>query len=158
MFLVYNWKVKCLLLLHFVEDNICAHLIFLKVVWNNFVQIEHRTPDYFSSWHLCTNLCFSSLKYIYSLTVFNMEKAVATHSITLAWKIPWAEEPGRLQSMGSWRVGHDWATSLSLFTFMHWRRKWNPIPIFLPGGSQGQGSLVGCRLWGYTESDTTEAT
>ena len=109
MFLVYNWKVKCLLLLHFVEDNICAHLIFLKVVWNNFVQIEHRTPDYFSSWHLCTNLCFSSLKYIYSLTVFNMEKAVATHSITLAWKIPWAEEPGRLQSMGSHRVGHDWS-------------------------------------------------
>ena len=43
------------------------------------------------------------------------EKAMATHSSTLAWKIPWAEEPGRLQSMGSWRVGHDWATSLSLF-------------------------------------------
>ena len=45
------------------------------------------------------------------------EKAVATHSSTLAWKIPWTEEPGRLQSMGSQRVGHDWATSLSLFTF-----------------------------------------
>ena len=43
---------------------------------------------------------------------------------TLAWKIPWTEEPGRLQSMGSQRVEHDWATSLSLFTFMHWRRKW----------------------------------
>ena len=47
---------------------------------------------------------------------------MAPHSSTLAWKIPWAEEPGRLQSMGSLRVGHDWATSLSLFTFMHWRR------------------------------------
>jgi len=46
-----------------------------------------------------------------------MEKAVAPHSNTLAWKIPWTEEPGRLQSMGSLRVGHDWATSLSLFTF-----------------------------------------
>ena len=75
-----------------------------------------------------------------------------------AWKIPWMEEPGRLQSMGLLRVGHDWATSLSLFTFMPWRRKWQPTPVFLPGESQGQGSLVGCRLWGRTESDTTEAT
>ena len=86
------------------------------------------------------------------------EKAMAPYSSTLAWKIPWAEEPGRLQSMGSLRVGHDWATSLSLFTFTHWRRKWQPTPVFLPGESQGQGSLVGCRLWGRTESDTTEAT
>ena len=46
----------------------------------------------------------------------------------------------------------------SLFTFMHWRRKWQPTPVFLPGESQGQGSLVSCRLWGHTESDTTEAT
>ena len=44
------------------------------------------------------------------------------------------------------------------FTFMHWRRKWQPTPMFLPGESQGRGSLVGCRLWGRTESDTTEAT
>ena len=71
---------------------------------------------------------------------------MATHSSTLAWKIPWMEEPGRLQFMGSQRVGHDWATSLSLFTFMHWRRKWQPTPVFLPGESQGWGSLVGfCR-------------
>ena len=41
---------------------------------------------------------------------------------------------------------------------MHWRRKWHPTPVFLPGESQGQRSLVGCRLWGRTESDTTEAT
>ena len=83
---------------------------------------------------------------------------MAPHSSTLAWKIPWVEEPGRLQSMGSLRVGHDWVTSLSLFTFMHWRRKWQPTLVFLPGESQGWGSLVGCRLWGRTESDTTEAT
>ena len=50
------------------------------------------------------------------------------------------------------------ATSLSLFTFTHWRKKWQPTPVFLPGESQGQGSLMGCRLWGRTESDTTEAT
>ena len=68
------------------------------------------------------------------------------------------EEPGRLQSMGSLRVRHDWATSLSLFTFMHWRRKWQPTLVFLAGESQGPGSLVGCHLWGRTESDMTEVT
>ena len=85
-----------------------------------------------------------------------MEKAMVPHSSTLAWKIPWMEEPSRLQSMGSLKVRHDWVTSLSLFTFMHWRRKWQPTPVFLPGESQGCGSLVGCHLWGHTESDTTE--
>ena len=49
-------------------------------------------------------------------------------------------------------------TQLSHFTFMHWRRKWQPTPVFLPGESQGQESLVGCRLWGRTELDTTEVT
>ena len=87
-----------------------------------------------------------------------LEKAMAPHSSTLAWKIPWTEEPGRLQSMESRRVGHDWATSLSLFPFMHWRRKQQPTPVFLPRESQGRGSLVGCRLWGHIESDTTEVT
>ena len=87
-----------------------------------------------------------------------VEKAMAPHSSTPTWKIPWTEEPGRLQSMGSLRVGHYRSTSLSFFTFMHWRRKWQPTPVFLPGEFQGRGSLVGCRLWGRTESDTTEAT
>ena len=62
------------------------------------------------------------------------------------------------KSMGLLRVGHDWVTSLSLFTFMHWRRKWQPTPVFLPGESQGRGSLVGCHLWGRTESDMTKVT
>ena len=83
---------------------------------------------------------------------------MAPHSGTLAWKIPWMEEPGGLQSMGSRRVGHNSATSLSLSTFMHWKGKWQPTPLFLPGESQGRGSLVGHRLWGRTESDTTEVT
>ena len=48
-----------------------------------------------------------------------LEKEMATHSSTLAWKIPWTEEPGRLQSMGSQRVGHDWVTSLSLPPVTH---------------------------------------
>ena len=60
--------------------------------------------------------------------------------------------------MGSLRVWQDWETSLLLFTFMHWRRKWQPTAVFLPGESQGQRSLVGCCLWGRTESDMTEVT
>ena len=81
---------------------------------------------------------------------------MAPLSSTLAWKIPWMEESGRLQSMESLRV----RTQLSnfIFTFMHWTRRWQPTPVFLPGESQGQGSLVGCCLWGRTESDTTEVT
>ena len=63
---------------------------------------------------------------------------MATRSSTLAWKIPWMEEPGGLQSIGSLRVGHNGVTSLSLFTFMLWRRKWVPPPVFLPGESYGE--------------------
>ena len=118
---------------------------------------------------------------------------MAPHSSTLAWRIPWMGEPGMLGSMGSLRVRHDWATSLSrigegnsnplqysclenprdggawwaavlgshshtwlsnfTFTFMHWRRKWQPTPVFLPGEFQGRGSLVGCRF-GVAQSRT----
>ena len=67
---------------------------------------------------------------------------------TLAWKIPWTEEPGRLQSMGLLGVGQDWATSLSLSTFMHWRRKWQPTPVFLPGESHGRGKPGGLPSMG----------
>ena len=96
--------------------------------------------------------------YLPSYMCLYRKKAMAPHSSTLAWKIPWMEEPGRLQSMGSRRLGHDRATSLSLSTFMHWRRQWQPTPVFLPGESQGRGSLVGCSPWSSTESDMTEAT
>ena len=81
------------------------------------------------------------------------EKATAPHSSTFAWKIPWTEEPGRLQSMGSRRVGHDWATSLSLFTFMHWRRKWQHTPVFLPGESQGRRAWW-AAVYGVAQSRT----
>ena len=83
---------------------------------------------------------------------------MAAHSSTLAWKIPRVEEPGRLQFTRSQRVVHDRVTSLSLFSFMHWRRKWQPTPVLLPGESQGRGSLVCCRLWGCTELHTTDMT
>ena len=78
---------------------------------------------------------------------------MATHSNTLAWKIPRTEEPGRLQSMGSLRVRHDWGTSLWLFTFMHWRRKWQPFSVFLPGESQDRGAWW-AAFYGVTQNRT----
>ena len=101
------------------------------------------------------NSLFSVL-YIYMfwiLAVTPAEKAMAPHSGTLAWRIPWMEEPGGLQSMGSLEVRHDWTTSLSLFTFTHWRRKWQPTPVFLPGESQGQWSLW-AAVYGVAQSWT----
>ena len=80
---------------------------------------------------------------------------MATHSSILAWRIPWTEEPGGLLSMGLPRDGH---TEVTEHACMHWRRKWKPTPVFLPGESPGRRSLLGCRLWGCTESSTTEAT
>ena len=111
---------------------------------------------------------------------------MATHSGILAWRIPWTEEPGGLQSMGLQRVGHDWVTNT--FTILtndqlsclvlgfpggasrkepacqrsrhkrrvfnpwvgkiHWRRKWQPTLVFLPGESHEQRSLAGCSPWG----------
>ena len=94
--------------------------------------------------------------------IVTLQQAMAPHSSTLAWKIPWAEEPGRLQSMGLLRVGHDWGTSLSLFIFMHWRRKWQPTPVFLPGESQGRGvpgglMSMGSHIVGHDWSDLAAA-
>ena len=84
---------------------------------------------------------------------------MAPHSSTLAWKIPWMEEPGRLQSMGLLRVGHDWATSLSLFTFTHWRRKWQPLQCSClenPGsGEPGGLPSMGTHRVGHDWSDSS---
>ena len=141
----------------------------------NLINKDVFEPSYndlkFRVWncnYFCTNLANS------------LEKSMAPHSSTLAWKIPWLVVASVVAEHGLWstqalvvwhvgsvvsvtyivllRVGHDWATSPSLFTFMHWRRKWQPTPVSLPWESQGRGSLVGWRLWGRTESDTTEAT
>ena len=78
---------------------------------------------------------------------------MAPHSNTLAWKIQWTEEPSRLQSMGSLRGRHDWVTSLSLFTFMHWRGKWQHTPLFFPGESQGR-SIWWAAIYGVAQSWT----
>ena len=105
-------------------------------------EIQPMSP----AWHLdalsLSHLCSYSYTLFSTFYAATTEKAMATHSGTLAWKIPWTAEPGRLQSMGSLRVGHDWAISLSLFTFVHWRREWQPTPVFLHGESQEQKSLL----------------
>ena len=75
-----------------------------------------------------------------------LEKGKATHSSILAWGIPWT-----VQSTGLQRVRHDWATVTS-----SWRREWQPAPIFLPGESQGERSLVGYSPWDCQESDGSE--
>ena len=77
---------------------------------------------------------------------------MAPYSSTLAWKIPWTEKPGRLQSMVS-LVGYNWATSLSLFTFMHWRRKWQPTPVFLSGNPRDRGAWW-ASVYGVAQSQT----
>ena len=96
-----------------------------------------------------TNHLPTRLRWDCSSSYLTAEKAMAPHSSsTLAWKVPWVEEPWWATVHGSLRVGHDWATSLSLFTLLHWRRKRQPTPVFLPGESHGQRSLVGYSPWG----------
>ena len=154
MFLFHCFTHSCpIFVASLIEETVFPHYIFL-------LPFCHRLID-----HKCKGSLFSILFCYIGLCLFLCQYcivlipiAMATHSSTLAWKIPWTEDPGRLQSMGLWRVRHDWVTSLSLFTFTHWRKKWQPTPMFFPGESQGRGSLVGCRLWGCTELDTTEGT
>ena len=121
---------------------------------------------FYTSWKDYTNYCASRSgswiitnwkwqreRLIYRLLSPAMEKAMATHSSTLAWKIPWMEEPGGLQSMGSLRVGHDWATSLSLLTFMHWRRKWQPTQCSCLENPRDGGAWW-AAVYGVTQSRT----
>ena len=93
-------------------------------------------------------VCMYTFKIMYT---YKAEKAMAPHSSTLAWKIPWTEEPGGLQSMGSLQVGHKWATSLSLFTFMHWRRKWQPTQYSCLENPRDRGAWW-AAVYGVTQS------
>ena len=139
---------KVCLCFHF-PPSICHEVMGLDVMILDFWMLSFKPAFSLFSFNFIKQFfSFSSLSAIRLVLAYLMERAMARHSSTLAWKIPWMEEPGGLQSMGLLRVGHDWPTSLSLFTFMHWRRKWQPTPVFLPGESQGQRSLVGYDLWG----------
>ena len=111
---------------------------------------------------------------LYRRSLNILEKEMATHSSILAWRIPWTEEPGGLQSRGLQRVGHDWSNLARTHTHTHTcitylldhgkesacnverRRRWHPTPVLLPGKSHGRRSLVGCSPWDRKESDMTE--
>ena len=86
---------------------------------------------------------------------------MAPESSTLAWRIPWTEEPGGLQSVGLPRVGHGWVTSLSLFSFMHWRRKRQPSNVLawrIPGtGEPGGRPSMGSHRVGHNWNDLAAA-
>ena len=131
---------------------LCSRLDFISLSCDQVKSI-HKCPQGFCLGEEWLHVCWDWSRLLCRARTWS---ATAAYSCLENPMAGWAW--GRLQSMGSLRVGHDWATSLSNFTFMHWRRKWQPTPVFLPGESQGRGSLVGCRLWGCTESDTTEAT
>ena len=128
--------------------------------WNISINVGHSIP-----WKLFTTIIFAQIMFIF---VPHLEKITRSEFFKrrifkYCWiKIDCNGTPLQYFCLenpmdgGAWwatvhgvaRVGHDWATSLSLFTFMHWRRKWQPTPVFLPGESQRWGSLVGCHLWG----------
>ena len=118
--------------------------------WEELWELKGFTNVWDHTWHLQIKDGFFHLFMIsshqsswHTRIYFNIYLSMATHSSTLAWKLPWMEEPGRLQSMWWWRVRHDWATSLSLFTFLRWRRKWQPTPVFLPWRIPGTGEPGG---------------
>ena len=146
----FLWKYAFIYLRYICRCGITDSIILCLSFW--------RTAKLF--WKVATQIYtpmsnVQQLHFFYFLTN-TLEKAMAPHSSTLAWRILGTAEPGGLQSMGSLRIRHNWATSLSLFTFMHWRRQWQPTPALLPGKSHGRRSLIGCSPWGCKKLDTTE--
>ena len=141
-----------------VSSSICHEVMRPDTMILIFWMLSFKPSFFTLLFHFIQRLfSSSSLSAIRLVSSAYLGEAMAPHSITLAWEIPWTEEPGRMQSWGH-EESDTTSLSLSLFTFMLWRRKWQPTPVFLPGESQGQRSLVGFHLWGRTESDTTDAT
>ena len=122
---------------HFCKGIAQSRIFSARVIWNPAFpsrcgsRLKASLARYVL-WSFSSSVLFPQRRmfiFVRDYSVF-LEKAMASHSSTISWKIPWTEEPGGLQSMQSLRVGHNWATLLSLFTFMHERRKWWPTPVF----------------------------
>ena len=143
LFLLYIWTF----LIQRIVEVVCVMQCFKKAVPNRY-----GTRDWFCGRQFFQGPAVGEW-FQDNPSPLHLLCLMAPHSSTLAWKIPWTEEPSRLQSMGSLGVRHDWATPLSLFTFMHWRRKWQPTPVFLPGESQGRGAWW-AAVYGVAQSWT----
>ena len=138
------------------ESTICIHIS--PPSWTSVPPDPHPTPlghHRAPSWPSSAIQQAPTKLSIAHMVVYISEETRAPHSSTLAWKIPWTEEPGRLQSMGSLRVGCDWVTSLSLFTFMHWRRKWQPTPVSCLENPRDRGAYPWwAAVYGVAQSQT----
>ena len=166
---------KCCFLTRIQISQKAGKVVWYSHLFKNFSQfvVIHKVKGLMFFWN---SLAFSVIQWM--LAIWSVSTACSKSSLYI-WKFlvyvlwkpslkdfehylasMWNEHNFAIvkQSMGSWRVRHDWATSLSLFTFLHWRRKWQPTPLFLPGECWGWESLVGCRLWDRTESEMTDAT
>ena len=156
IFLSYNlpflksWYLSCFIM----------RLVYYILIDNSIPQANCLSlPSVEGKERVWQHHLFRDLSFLYSTLTPCSEKAMAPHSNTLAWKIPWTEEPGRLRSMGSLRVGHDWLSDFTFtFHFHALEKEMATHSSVLAWRIPGMGSLVGCRLWGHTESDTTEAT
>ena len=124
LFILQNWN--SISRTHFILQN-----------WNS-IPIKQKLPVFPIPLPLTATILLSVSMNLTVLGV-SLEKEMATHSSILALRIPWTEEPGGLLYIRLHRVRHDWSD----LACMHWRRKWQPTPVFLPGESQGQRSLYG---------------
>ena len=145
----------------FIFNIISDCLTFFRVTRALYIQIN-KIGDFpvalFPFPSLVLFFCQFSFQQFQGMCKIVLEKAMAPHSSTFAWKIPWTEEPGRLQSMGSLESDTTEQLHFHFSLSCIGEGNGNPLQLFLPGESQGRGSLVGFRLWGHTELDTTEVT
>ena len=142
----------------FFNNWVVLHCIYVPHLYSSVD--EHLSCIHILA--IVSNAAINLRLYVFFLIIFfswyihTLEKAMATHSSTLAWKIPWTEEPGRLQSMGSWRVRHDWS-DLVAYTYsgvgkIPWRRERLPTPVFWLGESHGLYSPWGCKELDMSET------
>ena len=108
------WLVS--ILLSFLTHRIPVGESFRRSLWSCL------------TWPMTAEICLKANRYIQPSSILGLCTTLlemATHSSILAWRIPWTEDPDRLQSMGSQRVGHNWATSLSLSPLY-----WKLLPVY----------------------------
>ena len=136
-----------------ITPNFVIISLKLFLDWDNFLRLDLIFDD--------NHLSSIGQVFFRMLLKLNLSSGFFL-KVRLGWWIP-GRNGAKVQSLlitsyQVWVLLRWLTTSLSLFTLLHWRRKWQPTPVFLPGESQGEGSLLGCCLWGRTESDMTEVT